>query len=126
MATSGYFFMAMDNDDPTFGYRFLADEVKALGHVTSETRVHKLCRSHRIWSTTTKKGRRYSKVPGPAVSDDLVKRDFTAPAPNLVWLTDITEHPTSWIPVVIADEDSGNSPLSIIEIPHPRASAGCC
>ena len=24
------------------------------------------------------------------------------------------------------DEDSGNSPLSIIEIPHPRASAGCC
>lgn len=82
-------------DDPTFGYRFLSDEVKALGHQTSETRVHKLCRSHRIWSTTTKKGRRYSKVPGPAVTDDLVQRDFTAPAPNLVWLTDITEHATA-------------------------------
>ena len=24
------------------------------------------------------------------------------------------------------DEDSGNSPLSIIEIPHLRAAAGCC
>lgn len=35
------------------------------------------------------------KDPGPAVHDDLVRRVFSAPAPNLVWLTDITEHPTS-------------------------------
>ena len=34
-------------------------------------------------------------TPGPAVHDDLVQRDFTAPAPNVVWSTDITEHPTS-------------------------------
>jgi transposase InsO family protein len=26
--------------------------------------------------------------------DDLVRREFTAPAPNRLWLTDITEHPT--------------------------------
>jgi hypothetical protein len=26
--------------------------------------------------------------------DDLVGRSFPAPAPNLLWLTDITEHPT--------------------------------
>lgn len=26
---------------------------------------------------------------------DLVQRDFTATAPNRLWLTDITEHPTS-------------------------------
>ena len=24
------------------------------------------------------------------------------------------------------DDDSGNSPLSIIEIPHLRAAVGCC
>jgi len=83
-------------DDPEFGYRFIADEVKALGHVTSETRVHRLCRSHRIWSTTTKKGRRAAgKLPGPPVADDLVQRVFSAPAPDRVWLTDITEHPTA-------------------------------
>jgi putative transposase len=29
------------------------------------------------------------------VHDDLVLREFTAPAPNRLWLTDITEHPTS-------------------------------
>ena len=26
--------------------------------------------------------------------DDLVDREFTAAAPNVIWLTDITEHPT--------------------------------
>jgi putative transposase len=58
--------------------------------------VHRLCREHKIWSSTTKKGRRSSgKRPGPAVHDDLVNRDFSAPAPDVTWLTDITEHPTA-------------------------------
>ena len=30
--------------------------------------------------------------PGPPVHDDLVERDFTAEAPNQLWLADITEH----------------------------------
>jgi transposase InsO family protein len=82
-------------DDPEFGYRFIADELDALGHRTCERRVWRLCSQQRIWSTTTKKGRRSTgKQPGPAVHDDLVQRDFTAPAPDVVWLTDITEHPT--------------------------------
>ena len=33
--------------------------------------------------------------PGPPAHDDQVRRDFTAPAPNRLWLTDITEHPTA-------------------------------
>jgi putative transposase len=83
-------------DDPEFGYRFVADELERAGHRASENRVHRLCRQQRIWSLTTKKGRRSSgKTPGPAVHDDLVQRDFTAPAPDRVWLTDITEHPTA-------------------------------
>jgi len=82
-------------DDPEFGYRLITDELAAAGHKVSERRVWRLCRDHRIWSTTTKKGRRSSgKTPGPAVHDDLVQRDFTAPRPDAVWLTDITEHPT--------------------------------
>ena len=31
---------------------------------------------------------------GPPVHDDLVQREFTADAPNRLWLTDITEHRT--------------------------------
>jgi len=82
-------------EDPEFGYRFLADELETAGHNLGERRVWRLCRDQRLWSTTTKKGRRHGKGrPGPAVHDDLVQRVFTADAPDRVWLTDITEHPT--------------------------------
>ena len=82
-------------DDPEFGYRFLTDELERAGHSVGERRVWRLCRQQRIWSTTVRKGRHGPyKRPGPAVHDDLVKRDFTATEPNAVWVTDITEHPT--------------------------------
>ena len=82
-------------DEPEFGYRFIADELERRGQRSCERRVWRLCRNQRVWSTTTRKGRKHSaKTPGPAVHDDLVQRDFSAPAPDVVWLTDITEHPT--------------------------------
>jgi len=82
-------------DDPEFGYRLIADELEAAGLRSCERRVWRLCRAHRVWSTTTRKGRRaHGKTPGPAVHDDFVRRVFSAPAPDVVWLTDITEHPT--------------------------------
>ena len=60
-------------DDPEFGYRFITDELERAGHRVGERRVWRLCSEHRIWSTTTKKGRKSSgKRPGPAVHDDLV------------------------------------------------------
>ncbi len=83
-------------DDPEFGYRLIADELARAGHAASENRVHRLCREHRVWSATTRKGRRGTgKLPGPAVHDDLVQRDFSAARPNQKWLADITEHPTA-------------------------------
>ena len=83
-------------DDPEFGYRFLSDELGRAGHRVGERRVWRLCSQQKLWSATVRKGRRGSgKTPGPAVHDDLVQRDFTAPAPDRVWVTDITEHPTA-------------------------------
>lgn len=83
-------------DDPEFGYRLLADELELAGIETGENRVHRLCREHQIWSTTVKKGRSNGKGrPGPAVHDDLVQRQFDAAEPDMLWLTDITEHPTA-------------------------------
>jgi transposase InsO family protein len=38
---------------------------------------------------------RHAKRPGPAVNDDLVQRNLTTEAPDLVWVTDITERPTT-------------------------------
>lgn len=83
------------DDDPEFGYRFLTDELEHAGRLVNERRVWRLCRAQQIFSTTTRKGRKGSgKRAGPAVHDDLVQRDFTAPEPDAIWLTDITEHPT--------------------------------
>ena len=81
-------------DDPGFGYRFIADELAATGHVLSERRVWKICSQAQIMSAHARSRGRWKK-PGPPVHDDLVERDFTAPGPNRLWLTDITEHPTA-------------------------------
>ena len=82
------------HDDPEFGYRFITDELADQGITASRNRVNRLCTSQRLWSVHAPK-RGLSRKPGPPVHDDLVLRDFTAPAPNVLWLTDITEHPTA-------------------------------
>jgi transposase InsO family protein len=83
------------DDDPEFGYRLIADELHELGFAISERRVWRLCRKHQVFSTITRKGRAKARPAGQPADDDLVGRDFTASAPNQVWLTDITEHKTS-------------------------------
>lgn len=81
------------DDDPEFGYRFISDELERTGWKVSENRVHRLCRDHRILSSTVKRSG-YARKPGPPVHDDLVERDFTATAANERWVGDITEHRT--------------------------------
>ena len=81
-------------DDPEFGYRFLFDEVRAAGFEVCERTVWRICRDNGWWSAFGKKRGRTSK-PGAPAHDDLVRRDFTADAPNQVWLADITEHATA-------------------------------
>lgn len=81
-------------DDPEFGYRFLADEARAVGFAMSERTAWKICSENHWWSAFGKKRSR-SKKPGPPVHDDLVQRVFSADAPNELWLADITEHRTA-------------------------------
>ena len=79
-------------DDPEFGYRFLADEIRDEYPEVSDRVVWRICRDHRWWSVFGKPKRSKASKPGTPSHDDLVKRDFTAPAPNQLWLSDITEH----------------------------------
>jgi transposase InsO family protein len=82
-------------DDPEFGHRFLADEARAAGEAMAERTAWRICRDNRWWSTFGKRtGRCKNAKAGPPVHDDKVRRDFTATAPNRLWLTDITEHST--------------------------------
>jgi transposase InsO family protein len=82
-------------DDPEFGYRFIADELAADPAVVeaSENRIWRLCRQNGVASVIAKR-KGSGKTPGPAVHDDHVQRQFTAAAPNRLWLVDITEHRT--------------------------------
>jgi putative transposase len=41
-------------DDPEFGYRLTADELRHAGHQVSENRVHRLCPQQRLWSAHTR------------------------------------------------------------------------
>lgn len=92
----------LHEDDPSLGYRFLADELADAGVTASENRVWRLCSIAGVFASHSRRRSKTGK-PGPAVHDDLlavtdeqgrVRHDFTADAPNRVWLTDITEHPT--------------------------------
>jgi putative transposase len=79
-------------DDPEFGYRFLADEVRAAGFEVSDRVVWRICRDMGWWSVFGKPKARKASKPGTPAHDDLVRRKFTADAPNEIWVADITEH----------------------------------
>lgn len=81
-------------DDPEFGHRLLADEARDAGEPMADRTAWRICADNGWWSAFGKRKRGKGKRPGPPVHDDLVGRDFTADAPNELWLTDITEHRT--------------------------------
>ncbi|MDQ1124945.1 putative transposase [Microbacterium trichothecenolyticum] len=83
-------------DDPEFGHRLLADEARDVGEAMSDRTAWKIASENGWWSAFgKKKARGKGRKTGPPVHDDLVQREFTADAPNRLWLTDITEHRTS-------------------------------
>lgn len=93
----------LHEDDPTLGYRFLADELEHAGTRACENRVHRLCKIGGIKASHAGKKGKAGK-PGPPVHDDLlatcdehgrIRHVFSATKQNEVWLTDITEHPTA-------------------------------
>ncbi|WP_156677391.1 MULTISPECIES: IS3 family transposase [Nocardia] len=81
-------------DDPEFGYRFLADEAADAGQAMAARTAWRICSTNKWWSSFGKKRGTKNSRSGPPVHDDLVERNFAADAPNMLWLTDITEHHT--------------------------------
>lgn len=87
--------------DPGFGYRYLAEEARGAGESMCERTAWKTCPDNRWWSAFGKKHGKNGKRPGPPVHGDLlavtddagrVRHEFTAQAPNQLWLSDVTEH----------------------------------
>jgi putative transposase len=82
-------------DDPEFGYRFLADEVRKAGHEVCDRTVWRICRDNGWWSCFGKPRTRKGRLAQTPAHDDLVRRQFSVEGPNRLWLTDLTEHPTA-------------------------------
>jgi transposase InsO family protein len=80
-------------DDLEFGHRLLADEARDAGQPMADRTAWRICSANGWWSVFGKP-KPYAKTrkAGAPAHEDLVARDFTADEPNLLWLTDITEH----------------------------------
>ena len=91
-------------DDPEFGYRYLADEADTGGQPMAVRTAWRLCSDNGWFSAFGKAKAKKGKRPGPPVHDDLcavtdengrTRHEFVAQAPDRLWLTDITEHRTA-------------------------------
>ena len=86
-------FVCVYAEDPEFGYRFIADELRGHGVQISEHRVWRLCSLAQVFSVIARRKPRGKKTGAP-VHDDLLQRYFHADRANIVWVIDSTEH---WI-----------------------------
>ena len=83
-------------DDPEFGYRFLADEVRAAGFEVCDRTVWRICRRHRLVVELRQARPARAAKPGTPAHDDLVRRNFTVDAPNrLGWRTSPSTPPAT-------------------------------
>ena len=77
----------------TYGYRRVRAELRlGLGIAISRKTVQKLMGEEGLTGLPVRKHRK--NLVNVATFEDLVQRKFTRDAPNQLWVTDITEHPT--------------------------------
>lgn len=75
----------------TYGSPRIYRDLRADGIAVGRKRVERLMRQDGLSGTVKRRrGRTTIRVPGVRVANDLVKRDFSPPAPNRLWLADIT------------------------------------
>ncbi|MDK8613172.1 IS3 family transposase [Corynebacterium pseudodiphtheriticum] len=75
----------------SYGYRRVWMQLKQLGITVSEKVVRRIISTEGLTVRYVKKRRRYSSYRGE--TPNLVKRNFHADKPGLLWLTDISEFP---------------------------------
>jgi transposase InsO family protein len=74
-----------------YGARRLTAEIRSRGHAWNRKRVARLMRVARIEGIHRRRRGKYGRrTASTATADDLVERNFTAPAPDQLWVADIT------------------------------------
>jgi hypothetical protein len=109
----------------TYGARRVrADLVLGRGVTVSHGTVEMLMRQARITGITGRPKWRHVKPDN--IAADLIQRAFARTGPNQLWVTDITEHPTSEGKVyccVVLDAYSRRDGLTLILVTHDTAIA---
>ena len=87
----------------TYGAPRIHEDVREDGHRTSRKRIARLMREQGL---TGLRRRRFVATtiadPGAVPAPDLVRRDFSAPGPDRLWVADITQLPTRAGPCYLA------------------------
>ena len=84
----------------TYGCPRIVAALRAEGEVVNHKRVRRLMREAGVVGITRRRAGRSKAATAAAkaaearIAQDLVRRDFTADAPDRSWFADITEHPT--------------------------------
>lgn len=74
------------------GYRRMTSWINHFNHTNySKNRVHRIMKKLGIHSLIRKKRKKYKNTTAQAVSENILQRNFYAPAPNQKWATDVTE-----------------------------------
>lgn len=81
--------------DGTYGVLRIHEDLKEAGFRVGKKRVARLMHQHSIVGVTRRRGTvTTTRQPGAPKGPDLVERDFTASAPDQLWVADITYVPT--------------------------------
>jgi transposase InsO family protein len=74
------------------GYRRMTSWINHFNQTSySQKRVHRIMKKLNIHSVIRKKKKKNLSSPKDAVAENILQRDFYAPAPNQKWATDVTE-----------------------------------
>jgi putative transposase len=91
------------DSDGTYGSPRIHAMLHRAGQAVSRKRVERLMREAGITGVSpARKVRTTVRNPADPLSDDLVKRNFTAPGPDRLWVTDLTMIPTGEGPLWLA------------------------
>ena len=91
------------DSDGTYGSPRIHAMLHRRGEPVSRKRVERLMRTAGITGVSpAKRVRTTVRNPADPLSDDLVKRNFTAPGPDRLWVTDLTMIPTGEGPLWLA------------------------
>ena len=91
-------------DDPEFGHRLLADEARDAGEAMADRTAWRIAVGQRLVVRVREEAGQERQEARPARprrplhrhdENGRVRHEFTADAPNQLWLTDITEHRTA-------------------------------